>query len=707
MKATEAKLLDFLKKSSQFVIPIYQRTYSWTEKECRQLWDDIVRCGSSDKIAVHFVGSIVYVESGLSQVTHQAPLLVIDGQQRLTTVSLLLAALAKAVADSEPFDGFSQRKIKNYYLVNPEEIGERHFKLLLSQTDKTSLTALVGDGEQPQQPSLRINANFDSFTRWIGEGKVELATLCRGLAKLVVVDIALTRDQDNPQLIFESMNSTGKELSQADLIRNFILMGLEPVLQTKLYEQFWRPMELDFGQEAYGTHFDGFMRHYLTVMTGEIPNINAVYDAFKGHARASRADFADDKIHIESLVRKIRDYARHFCAMALGSEPDADLKLAFHDLRELKVDVAYPFLLELYHDYKTDMLSKADLLTSVRLVEAYVFRRAICAIPTNSMNKTFATFTKALKKDRYFESVQAHFLGLPSYRRFPTDDEFRRDFQTRDLYNFRSRSYWLRRLENYGRKERVPVDEYTIEHILPQNDNLSPKWREALGEDWQRIQQTWLHTLGNLTLTAYNSDYSDRAFTEKRDMPDAPEKGLKQSPLKLNQGFGILETWNEATIKTRAEKFAEIGVGVWPAPKLPPDILDAYRPKSNAATAYTIDDHQNLLTPNMRALFEAFRKAVLALDPCVSEEFLKLYVAYKAESNFVDVVPQAKRLRLALNMRFSEVTDPKGLCKDVTDIGRWGNGDVEVGLSRLDELPYVIGLVRQSLELQLGNGGEP
>lgn len=706
MKATEAKLLDFLKKSPQFVIPIYQRTYSWTEKECRQLWDDIVRCGSSDKVAVHFVGSIVYVESGLSQVTHQAPLLVIDGQQRLATVSLLLAALAKAVADSEPFDGFSSRKIKNYYLVNPEETGDRHYKLLLSQTDKASLTALVGDGEPPQQPSIRINANFESFKRWIGEGKVDLATLCRGLAKLVVVDIALTRDQDNPQLIFESMNSTGKELSQADLIRNFILMGLEPVLQTKLYEQFWRPMELDFGQEAYGTHFDGFMRHYLTVMTGEIPNINAVYDAFKGHARTSRAGFSDDKNHIESLVREIRDYARHFCAMALGSEPDAELKSAFHDLRELRVDVAYPFLLELYHDYKTDMLSKADLLASVRLIEAYVFRRAICAIPTNSMNKTFATFTKALKKDRYFESIQAHFLGLPSYRRFPSDDEFRRDFQTRDIYNFRSRSYWLRRLENHGRRERVAVDEYTIEHILPQNENLSAKWRDDLGEEWQRIQQTWLHTLGNLTLTAYNSDFSDRAFIEKRDMPSAPEKGFKQSPLKLNQGLAVLDTWNEETIKARAAKLAEAGVAVWSAPKLSQDILDAYRPKPDADTSYTIDDHPNLLTANMRPLFDAFRKAVLALDPCVSEEFLKLYVAYKAETNFVDVVPQAKRLRLSLNMRFTDLNDPKGLCKDVTDVGRWGNGDVEVGLSSMDELPYVIGLVRQSLDLQLGNGAE-
>ena len=320
MKATEAKLLDFLKKSPQFVIPIYQRTYSWTQKECRQLWDDVVRCGTSDKIAVHFVGSIVYVESGLSQVTHQAPLLVIDGQQRLTSVSLLLAALANAVGETEPFDGFSRRKIKNYYLLNPEETGARHFKLQLSQTDKISLNAIVENGELPQLPSLRVMGNYQLFESWIKTEKVELGVICKGLAKLVVVDIALTRDQDNPQLIFESMNSTGKELSQADLIRNFILMGLEPVLQTKLYEQFWRPMEIDFGQEAYGTHFDSFMRHYLTVLTGEIPNISAVYDAFKGHARTTRGNFEDDESHIESLVREIRNYARHFCAMALGSE---------------------------------------------------------------------------------------------------------------------------------------------------------------------------------------------------------------------------------------------------------------------------------------------------------------------------------------------------------------------------------------------------
>jgi predicted transport protein len=373
--------------------------------------------------------------------------------------------------------------------------------------------------------------------------------------------------------------------------------------------------------------------------------------------------------------------------------------VALHDLRELKVDVAYPFLLELYHDYATGVLPKIDLVEAIRLVEAYVFRRAICSIPTNSMNKTFGTFTKALKKDRYLESIKAHFLTLPSYRRFPKDDEFQRDMQTRDLYNFRSRSYWLRRFENHGRKERVAVDEYTIEHIMPQNEELSASWKSALGPQWERVHQTWLHTLGNLTLTGYNSEYSDKPFLEKRDMPG----GFRDSPLRMNAGLGQLDGWDESAIKARAATLAAMAPNVWPAPQLSPEILGAYRPKVELATTYSIEDHPHLLSPIMRELFESFRKEVLALDPCVTEEFLKLYVAYKAETNFVDVVPQSKQLRLTLNMAFAEISDPKGLCRDVHGLGRWGNGDVEVRLSSLAELPYVIGLVRQSLELQLGS----
>jgi uncharacterized protein with ParB-like and HNH nuclease domain/predicted transport protein len=696
MKATEAKLLDFLKKSPQFVIPIYQRTYSWTQRECLQLWDDIIRAGRNDAIAAHFVGSIVYIENGLYQISSQTPLLVIDGQQRLTTVMLILEALARYLGDSEPVDGFSAKKLRSYYLLNPLEEGERAFKLLLTQTDKHSLLALVQQKPQQADASLRVTENFKFFEGQITTLGNEIAVLCNGLAKLVIVDIALSRDQDNPQLIFESMNSTGRELSQADLIRNFILMGLEPAVQTRLYEDHWRPMEVAFGQEAYGSYFDGFMRHYLTLRTGEIPNVRDVYAAFKAHARAPEVAATG----VEDLVAEIHSYAGYYCAMALGQEADKELGAAFRDLRELKVDVAFPFLLELYRDYTEGILDRGDFEQAVRFVEAYVFRRAVCGIPTNSLNKTFATFGRVLRKDRYLESIQAHLLALPSYRRFPSNEEFERQLAERDLYNFPRRSYWLRRLENHGRKERVPVDEYTIEHILPQNVNLPKEWRECLGVEWRRVQEIWLHTLGNLTLTRYNAEYSDRPFTEKRDM----KGGFKTSPLWLNEGLGELAIWDEAAIQKRAKRLAAQAIVTWAAPSLPADVLEGYRPKVERAAGYTLADHLHLGGGSpMRSVFDGFRKEVLALDPCVTEEILKLYVAYKAETNFVDVVPQKSRLRLSINLRFHELHDPRGLAKDVSNLGRWGNGDVEVALSTLEDLPYVMGLVRQAFEKQMGN----
>ena len=705
MKATEANLLKFLRKSPQFVIPIYQRNYSWTEAQCRQLWADLMRAGRDDKVKAHFIGSIVYVERGLSTVTTEEALLVIDGQQRLTTSTLLIAALAehfKTHNVAELLDAFSFKKLRNYYLLNPDEDGDRHYKLILSETDKDTLLALLQDTPMPAQSSTRITENYALFQSLIEEHQQELEAICQGLAKLVIVDVALDRSQDNPQLIFESMNSTGLELSQADLIRNYILMGLEPKLQTELYNTYWRPMEKAFGQAAYVVHFDAFMRHYLTTKTGEIPNVREVYLAFKAFAQKQ----PDTHTRTRDLVADIHAYALYYCAMALGTETDAGLKQAFHDLRELKVDVAYPFLLDVYHDYKQGRLNNDEALQIVRLVESYVFRRAICAIPTNSLNKTFAGLSRTLKKDRYLESVQAALLLLPSYRRFPKDEEFQREIKLRDLYNFRSRSYWLRRLENHGRKERVVVEDYTIEHILPQNEDLSPEWQQELGPDWQRIQEEWLHTLGNLTLTGYNSEYSDFPFAYKRDQvtdKNGNPIGFASSPLKLNLGLGAVAQWDEAAIKARAERLATDAAKVWKVPALDNSVLDAYRATpAQTGQTYSMADHPHLETGAMKPVFEALRKAVQALNPNVTEEFLKLYVAYKAETNFVDVVPQAKRLLLVLNIGIAELDDPRGLCRDISNIGRWGNGDVEVGLSSLDELPYVMGLIRQALDRQMG-----
>jgi predicted transport protein len=327
-----------------------------------------------------------------------------------------------------------------------------------------------------------------------------------------------------------------------------------------------------------------------------------------------------------------------------------------------------------------------------------VFRRAVVGLATNSLNTTFQTFSRSLRKDRYLESAEAHFLKLQGYRAFPTDAEFMEKLQTFDAYHFKRRSYFFRMLENVGRKEAVPTDEYTIEHILPQNEDLRPEWRAALGPEWQEVQAKYLHSLGNLTLTGYNSEYSDRAFAEKREM----EGGFRESPLRLNQGLGQIDNWNEKSIRDRARRLAGAALQIWTRPSLPPETLAGYQ-EARTETGYTIEDHPNLLRLARRAQFEHLRESALALDPSVVVEFLKVRVAFKTETTFLDVVPQAARLVLVLNAPLIELRDPRGIVRDVSQIGHWGAGDTQVPLEDDSDFDYVMGLVRQAYEYQMSN----
>lgn len=696
MKATETRLLDFLKGPKQFIIPIYQRTYSWTLKQCDQLWRDIIRAATDETVSVHFVGSIVYIEKGLYQVSAIPQLLVIDGQQRLSTISLILSALGKAIETKAQHSDVTHEEITDYYLLNKYGKDELRYKLLLTQTDKTTLFRLVENKDVPEPFSKRIMDNYKFFEDQINQSNVDLMKLYQGITKLIVVDISLNRDHDNPQLIFESLNSTGLELSQADLIRNYVLMGLEPKDQESLYNEYWFQMEQGFGQVDYVAQFDRFMRDFLTIKTGSIPRINEVYEEFKTYKREHKT------ISIKDIVADIYVYAKHFVNTALEKESDKDLRGLFNAINTLKVDVAYPFILEAYDDYQKKSISRDELIEILKLIESYVFRRAICGIPTNSLNKTFATLSRELDKANYLESFKAALLLKDSYRRFPDDSEFVRELGVKDVYNFRSRNYLLSKLENYNRKEIVDTEGYTIEHIMPQNPNLSTEWKKDLGENWKDIQSRYLHTVGNLTLTGYNPELSDKSFLEKRNK----KGGFADSPIRLNRDLASLSTWNDTEIQKRAKTLAGTAIQVWKCPELPEDVLNKYRKQEiPEGQVYTIDNYPHL-TGKMLGLFEQFRKHVLNLDSSVKEEMLKLYIAYKTTTNFVDVVPQKSRLRLALNMRFDEVVDPKNLCKDVTDLGRWGNGDVEVGLSSPEQLDDIMSLVKQAFRKHADNGDE-
>ena len=697
MKASATPFLPFLHKATQFVIPIYQRNYSWDEKQCQQLWEDILRVGSNDSIPLHFIGSIVYVQGGHASVTAGAPLLVIDGQQRLTTLTILLEALARFTDKNEPLDGFTAKKISHKYLTNPLEEDDRFFKLLLSDTDKETLKALIKNRELPKEFSIRIKENFEFFSDAISSNASRIVQICNGVNKLMIVDIALERDQENPQLIFESMNSTGKALSEADLIRNYILMGLEHDLQTDIYQSLWRPMELDFGQEAYGDQFDDFMRHYLTIKTGDIPRLSEVYEAFKEYAVKYFADGGN----VKELVTDIRKYARYFVAMALDNEQNKKLSVLFNDLfKNLNYGVAYPFLMEVYADFEGNAISEAEFVEIIELVESYVFRRLICQIPTNSMNKTFAEFMRHVDKSDYLSSVKGHLYQLKSYRRFPNDEEFSLLITQRDVYNFYSRMYMFRKFENHGKKEFISVDNYTIEHVLPQNPNLSVEWQNELGSDWRAIQERYLHTLGNLSLTGYNSEYSDRPFSEKKSMTG----GFAESPLRLNALIRKAEKWDESEIVNRAHALALEAKEIWPSLNMSAKEAEKWSNKPEPVrqkSTYQVQDHEYLSRPHVQELFEAIRKEILSIDPAISETFLKYWIAYKVDTNFVDLVPKAKGFRLSINMRYSEIKDPKGMTEDITGKGRWGNGDVSVHFRKLEDLPYIMGLIRQSYEKQL------
>ncbi|WQT52919.1 DUF262 and DUF1524 domain-containing protein [Helicobacter pylori] len=684
MEAYATTLLDFIKdnQKNQLVIPIYQRLYSWEKEQCEQLCDDIIKIGGNDKMDRHFIGSILYV---LDTITYSNnTLLIIDGQQRLTTITLLLIALRNHLSDE-----VKREEIEDHYLINSDKDGDKKFRLILSESDKDTLLSLIDkDRRKPSEPSSKIVENFKLFEEWVSKNIDKLETIFKGLDKLMIVEIALEKGKDDPQLIFESMNSKGVELTQTDLIRNYIVMETEIEKQESFYNKYWRAMEEDFKQNK--KLFDRFVRHYLTIKTREIPNINKVYVKLKDYRQK-------EGIGIEDLLKDLQKYCGYFCRIVFKKEAHKDLNKALGFLVDLKMDVIYPLLLELYSDYSDGVLSKDDFIPIIALIESYICRRAVCGLGTN--NKVFPFFTKHIQKDEYFKSLKAHFLLLKDNQRFPDDDEFKDRFITIDFYKFKKKEYFFERLENFDTKEPVNTQKCTIEHIMPRE--LTEEWERDLGENFQEIYDKYLHTIGNLTLTGYNSTYSNKSFQEKRDM----EKGFKDSPLRFNQGLRDLKSFGEEEIKKRANDLADLALKVWTYPKLDAETLEKYKPKKDKKekkvydlNSYKFGSHSR----ELRELFDILRKEIKALDEKIVEKFNQKYISYIFDKNFVDIIVQTKDLKLYLNMKFNELQDEKNLARDMTNKRHLGNGNIEVKLETKENIPYCLRLIKQALEKQMG-----
>ncbi|GAA7265510.1 DUF262 and DUF1524 domain-containing protein [Helicobacter pylori] len=682
MEADATTLLNFIKdnQKNQLVIPIYQRAYSWEKEQCKQLWDDIVKTGGSDQIEGHFIGSILYVLDGITHSDNA--LLIIDGQQRLTTITLLLTALRNHLSDE-----VKRKEIEDHYLINSDKDGDKKFRLILSESNKDTLLSLIDkDRSKPSEPSSKIVENFKLFEEWIRKNTNQLETIFKGLEKLMIVEIALEKGKDDPQLIFESMNSKSMELAQTDLIRNYIVMETEIEKQESFYNKYWRAMEEEFKQNK--KWFDRFVRHYLTIKT-KTPNTNRVYVALKDYQQK-------EGIGIEDLLKDLQKYCGYFCQIVFKKEDDKDLNKALGFLVDLEMDVIYPLLLELYSDYNDGVLSKNDFRSSIALIESYICRRAVCGIPSNRLNKLFASFTKHIQKDEYFKSLEAHFGYLTEKQRFPNNDEFKDCFITINFYKFKKKKYFFERLENFDTKEPINTKGLTIEHIMPQK--LEEEWKRDLGENFQAIHDKYLHTIGNLTKTGYNPEYSNKSFQEKRGM----EKGFKDSPLRLNQSLRDLKSFGEEEIKKRANDLADLALKIWTYPNLDAETLEKYKPKKDKKEKKVYDLSSYKFGSHSRELFDILSKEIKALDERITENFNQDYISYKFKTNFVDIVVQTKDLKLYLNVKFNELQDEKNLVRDMTNKGHLGNGDIEVKLKTKENIPYCLGLIKQALEKQMG-----
>lgn len=580
MKGSEMKLVAYMQGSNKrFVIPVYQRNYDWKTENCKQLFDDLVKVIRNGRKS-HFFGSIVsvYNPDGAND-----EFLVIDGQQRLTTVSLLLLAMYNLLEKGivVPAKASLSERIYETYLVDKWQDDDTRIKLKPVKNDRTAFCKLFDDeSEHIKESNLTINYNY--FYERIQKGEIKIDELFDSLSRLEIISITLNQD-DNPQLIFESLNSTGVALSEGDKIRNFILMGLPTKEQTDFYEKYWNKIEVCTGYEV-----STFIRDYLSVKQQVTPSMSRIYYTFKAYVE-------DRKLETEPLLSDLLSYAKWYEILVKGKNANSALNSCIYRLNRLETTVTRPFFLEILRLHSENKLS-ADEVTDIFLTtENYLFRRTICDLPTNALNKIFLTLHKDVIRydgtdDNYVAKLKYALLAKKERARFPDDAEFSESFSLRPMYlmNSKNKIYILERLENFGTAEDKDVyrhfddGTYSIEHVMPQH--LTPAWVKDLGENYLAIHEVWLHRIANLTLTAYNAKYSNSTFAEKKNM----KNGFLESGIRMNQLIAQKDIWTLSELEERNAYLSKRALEIWWMPRT------EYKPSEKQMDSYSLDDEVDL-----------------------------------------------------------------------------------------------------------------
>ena len=689
MQAINRKFTAVINGNTQFLIPVFQRDYTWTEEQCDRLWRDIMHAGSGTEKG-HFLGSIVYVATADNRASFTR-WLVVDGQQRLTSLTLLMIALRNYIIDASWFgspDSPTRERIDAYFLKNVHESGERRHKLVLRRTDDATLRALIDGNALPEDHSQPIVKGYELFRDRLKEC-ADPDLVYRGATDLVIVDVTLDRTIDDPQLVFESLNSTGVDLSQSDLVRNYLLMGLEESSQTRLYEGYWRNVEELFRKSAGVTN--SFVRDYVAVATQATKQIrdDRIYDEFKK---------AFPKPEIDELEKRLDDIARnarYYAAFMIGDNKNR-LDEAMRNVRQL-AQVPAILVTRLYGCHDEGSLSEGDFIQALSLIESYILRRAVCRLQTRGYWTVFNRLAQRLDQGSPLDSLKVGLFMLRTGNyRFPTDAEYKKALVEEDLYRLRICWNLLVRLENAETEEPSDTSKLSIEHIMPQNENLLPAWREMLGSDWKEVQEAWLHRLGNLTLTAYNSTYSDRPFEEKKSIPG----GFDDSAVRLNKFVRNQSVWTKAEMEERGEILADRAIKIWPRLQVDEASvteaeIDELRMRAKRRSPEEID-----MDSGARAIFGAVRQEVLGLGNVIEITESKSVSYHHVTKFFLEILPRRGYLALVMPLDFSEVDDPEGLVSDATTWKFIPNSNYDVGIimdlwSR-DRIEKAMPIIRQA-----------
>lgn len=710
MQAGTAYFLPFLGASMvQYIIPVYQRAYAWDQDDCRILWDDVMRAGKNDK--PHFIGSVLHVPQGPSTITSMKRHLVIDGQQRLTTLSLLLEAFSEYLEADESRGAFltdiKVPSIRKTYLFNDDDYsGDARFKLVLSQNDRDTLFSIVSRAPLPPNASDRLVDNLEYFRQRMAGKAFDPKTLWAGLQRLQVTDTQLIPEIDDAQLIFESMNSKGKPLTATDLIRNFVLMSLPDNEQTILYETYWKPIEETFRvADRSDAEFNAFIWYWLWIMVPERkPTEAEAYSEFKLFKQDVFGGTTSD------LLQNLLEHANRYACLFLGQETDGRLKNAFSGIAALDVRQVRPLLMVLYERYSVGFLTKEGFVDVCGALESFLFRRAVCGRLTTGLNHFFAGVYRDIEKQADIVTyVKAMLLLHDSHMTayFPTDEHFKEQLASRDCYNrFTKRAYLLEKLENsYHPKYAVRVgSEVQIEHIMPQSIATSPEWKEALGVNWEEIHDRCCNCIGNLTLTNYNPELSNKPFGVK--LSD-PEYGFANSPYSLNSYIRNQAEWGEDQITERASILAEKAVSIWKYPQVDKSVIDSLKPKKGTKESmnWTIEEHHPWLAEGgpCRGLFEAIAQRITDTHPDWEMYVAKYYVGYRSGTGkhslklaLMARVGGGGRIALCLPRSVDDLHDPLGLCSDKRPTGGIGPGcPTFVNYTSVTELDNIMTLINQ------------